>query len=219
MLKATIGFIALATTLAVAGCASETLEEEVDDVEGASTRGVSLKYEGTCEFLRNCSSYSRGLPRGQVTWGCTGVGACDDDALWVAGPTRSYCGKTVRICKGQRCTNALVKDVSVTRDWEASNGVLSALGLPYGLTGRCSGYGGGQVTVTVGGSSSTPPPSRSTSNDDDCWSATLNDDVAELTCVQSRSNRVWYQCKEGQWYRGVQGSEGPYGPCAATHPL
>jgi hypothetical protein len=33
------------------------------------------------------------------------------------------------------------------RDWEASNGVMEALGLPFGLTGRCSGYGGGRVTV------------------------------------------------------------------------
>ncbi len=136
--------------------------EDVADSEGAASSGrqrVNLQYEGTCEFLRTCSRFSRNLPEGQVTWGCEGRGACDDDALWVAGPTRSQCGKTVRICRGSRCTNALVKDVSVSRSWEASNGVLSALGLPFGLTGRCSGYGGGQVTVEVqsGGSQAGEP--------------------------------------------------------------
>jgi hypothetical protein len=140
----------------IAACASASESDATDDdvaeettEDGLSTRSVSLKYEGTCEFLRSCSSYSRNLPPGNVTWGCTGVGACSDAALWVAGPTRSYCGKTVRLCNGSRCTNALVKDISVSRDWEASNGVLDALRLPRGLSGRCSGYGGGRVTLTV----------------------------------------------------------------------
>jgi hypothetical protein len=55
----------------------------------------------------------------------------------------------VRICRGSQCTNALVKDISVSRSWEASNGVLDAVGLPHGLSGRCGGYGGGSVTLTV----------------------------------------------------------------------
>ena len=125
-------------------------EDEVGEVEGAATaRSVSLKYEGTCDFLRSCSSWSRGLPEGQVLWGCGGAGACDDDGLWVAGPTRSYCGKKVQICRNGKCTTATVKDISVSRDWEASNGVMEAVDLPYGLTGRCSGHGGGKVTVKV----------------------------------------------------------------------
>lgn len=126
-------------------------EEAVGEAEDAlsGARSVALKYEGTCDFLRSCSAYSRGLPAGQVKWGCTGVGACDDDGLWVAGPTRAQCGKKVRLCKGGRCTTAVVKDISVSRDWEASNGVLDALDLPHGLTGRCSGFGGGRVTATL----------------------------------------------------------------------
>jgi hypothetical protein len=108
-----------------------------------------LKYEGTCDFLRSCSTWSRGLPEGQVLWGCEGQGACSDDGLWMAGPNRSYCGKKVQVCKNGSCTTATVRDISVSRDWEASNGVMEAVGLPYGLTGRCSGYGGGRVTVKV----------------------------------------------------------------------
>lgn len=146
-------FLSIATIGAV-GCSAQTeTDEEMDATESdlSGSRNVSLKYEGTCAFLKNCSTYSRNLGANQVRWGCTGVGICSDSAKWVAGPNRSYCGKTVKICKGSTCTNALVKDVSVSRDWEASNGVMDALDLPHGLSGRCSGFGGGKVTVTVGG--------------------------------------------------------------------
>ncbi len=127
------------------------VDESVGGTEGAQSgaESVRLRYEGTCEFLRTCSRFSRGMPEGQVSWGCTGAGTCEDTALWVAGPGRSYCNKTVRICRGSRCTNALVKDVSSDRVWEGSNGVLDALGIRYGLTGQCSGYGEGNVTVRV----------------------------------------------------------------------
>jgi hypothetical protein len=150
-----LGALAAALSVVVA-CAAPTDEsgeeqEDVGEVEGAAgaARNVSLKYEGTCDFLRSCSRWSRGLPEGQVLWGCTGQGACDDDGLWMAGPSRSYCGKKVQVCKNGKCTTATVKDISVSRDWEASNGVMEAVGLPYGLTGQCSGYGGGRVSVKV----------------------------------------------------------------------
>jgi hypothetical protein len=218
--------VVLSTSLAtLAGCAAEVPDdEEIGSAEGAATTSVALKYEGTCDFLRTCSTYSRGLPAGQVTWGCTGVGSCSDSALWVAGPTRSYCGKTVKICKGGTCTNALVKDVSVSRDWEASNGVMAALGLPHGLTGRCSGFGGGRVTVSTTAGAQTPQaPTSSSGPEDDgsCFSTTLATTVPEKSCVESRSNGVWYQCKAGDWVRGVEGEgeTGPYGACAEKHPL
>jgi hypothetical protein len=146
----------VAAATLVVGCASspdeadEATGETEDALEsGPSTRSVDLKYEGTCAFLRNCSSWSRGLRPGTVRWGCEGVAECSDSGLWVAGPTRSYCGKTVRICRGERCVNAKVRDVSVSRDWEASNGVLDGLDLDHRLYGECSGAGGGRVTVSV----------------------------------------------------------------------
>lgn len=217
--------VATTSLASLAGCAAEIPDEETGEAEGAATASVNLKYEGTCEFLRSCSTYSRGLPAGQVTWGCTGVGSCSDSALWVAGPTRSYCGKTVKICKGGTCTNAVVKDVSVSRDWEASNGVMAALGLPHGLSGRCSGFGGGRVTVSTTARASTPPaPASSTGREDEdgsCFSSTLSRTVPEKSCVESRSNGVWYQCNNGDWYRGVEGNgdSGPYGACVEKHSL
>jgi hypothetical protein len=148
-----LGASALAAVVVVA-CAAPSDENDedgdVDATEGAATaKTISLKYEGTCAFLRNCSTWSRDVDEGDVRWGCTGVGACDDDGLWMAGPTRSYCGKKVQVCKNGSCTTATVKDISVSRSWEASNGVLDALDLPHGLSGRCSGFGGGKVSLKV----------------------------------------------------------------------
>lgn len=54
-----------------------------------------------------------------------------------------------------------------------------------------------------------------------CWSGTLKELVPPMTCVQSASNGIWYQCRESdrKWYRGVANGEGPFGPCASQHPL
>ena len=53
---------------------------------------------------------------------------------------------------------------------------------------------------------------------DGCWSPSLGAQTEELACVQSVSSGVWFQCKDGQWDRGVDGSDGPDGPCASLHP-
>lgn len=155
-----------AMVVLVSACAVEPTDEEpadetADELRTSGYGATTLKYEGTCDFLGSCSKWSRGLPAGRVVWGCGQYnddvdndgadehGACSNSELWVAGPTRSYCGKTVKICKGTKCVNAKVKDVSVSRDWEGSNGVFDALGLSYGLTGKCSGFGNGRVTVSA----------------------------------------------------------------------
>jgi len=52
-----------------------------------------------------------------------------------------------------------------------------------------------------------------------CWSATLQDMVDARTCVQSKSNGVWMQCKDGSWYRGGDSASGPFGQCIGSHPL
>ncbi len=52
-----------------------------------------------------------------------------------------------------------------------------------------------------------------------CTSATLGRTVPEGACVQSGSTDLWYQCREGKWYRGVENGSGPYGRCTEMHSL
>jgi hypothetical protein len=46
-----------------------------------------------------------------------------------------------------------------------------------------------------------------------CFSPSLGKTVTPMTCVKSKSTGVMFQCKDGNWYRGVKGSQGPYGEC------
>lgn len=50
---------------------------------------------------------------------------------------------------------------------------------------------------------------------DGCHSFTLQRDVAESTCVQSRKTELWYRCVDHKWYRTEQSDS----KCIATHPL
>jgi hypothetical protein len=70
------------------------------------------------------------------------------------------------------------------------------------------GPGGGAAADDAGAS----PPTA-------CWSPTLGRDVAEGGCVQSSSNEVWFQCHDGDWYRGGDADSGPYGACTSSDPL
>jgi hypothetical protein len=117
----------------------------------ANTRNIALVYQGSCSFLHRCDSYSRNLPAGQVNWGCLGHGdVCVDSEHWASGPSRAYCGKTVKFCKGGTCTTAVIKDVSVSHDFEGSQGVFDALGIGYGGGTTCSNtYISGDPHVTV----------------------------------------------------------------------
>jgi hypothetical protein len=119
--------------------------------EYAHSKKIALVYQGSCSFLHRCDSYSRNLPAGQVNWGCLGHGAvCVDSEHWASGPSRAYCGKTVKFCKGDTCTTAVIKDVSVSQDFEGSQGVFDALGIGYGGGTTCANtYVNGDAHVTV----------------------------------------------------------------------
>ena len=117
----------------------------------STTKNISIVYQGSCSFLHRCDSYSRNLPVGQVNWGCLGHGAaCVDSEHWASGPSRAYCGKTVKFCKGSTCTTAVIKDVSVSHSFEGSQGVFDALDIGYGGGSTCSNtYISGDPHVTV----------------------------------------------------------------------
>lgn len=148
------GFALLVTACMVVACSAEEEDGATspDDSTGealTSSKSVSLMYEGTCAFLHHCSSYSRKLPGEEVQWGCGGT-TCDDTDLWMAGPSRTYCNKKVKVCRGSKCATATVKDISDAHGWEGSNGLLDALDLEHDVNvNACSGSGGGKVTVKV----------------------------------------------------------------------
>jgi hypothetical protein len=48
-----------------------------------------------------------------------------------------------------------------------------------------------------------------------CYSSTLGKDVVDNTCVQARSDRKWYQCKDGAWVDRYSDPEA----CVSQHPL
>jgi hypothetical protein len=55
-----------------------------------------------------------------------------------------------------------------------------------------------------------------------CFSATLNQMMDESSCVESGVSSdygVWFQCHQGQWYRGGNSSTGPYGACTSSNGL
>ncbi len=68
-------------------------------------------------------------------------------------------------------------------------------------------------TAASGGGASTPPPAPAASG---CWSNTLGVEVPLNTCVQSKSDRLWYQCSgANKW---VDRASDP-AACVSVHPL
>ncbi len=69
---------------------------------------------------------------------------------------------------------------------------------------------------------STPTPDDSTtdaSGEGGCFSGTLDEIVDTGTCVESKFDGLWYQCKDTQWIRGGDSGTGPSGACTSKHPL
>jgi hypothetical protein len=151
----------LSSSFVISGCGQEPVddaiasaldddgEEVVFEPEDAKADGagasVRLQFEGSCSFLRNCSAYSHT----RVTFGCDSTYTCGDNKLWVAAPRAAHaCDETVKICRGGSCIRAKVVDTSCCGHWEASYGVLNALGLPAASNAsQCTGSGGGTVTI------------------------------------------------------------------------
>jgi hypothetical protein len=84
--------------------------------------------------------------------------------------------------------------------------------------------GSGADTDAVDGTDTTDTTDTIDPNDDydlgaGCWSATKQDTMPPLSCVEQKDTRIWFQCKEGKWYRGGDDVQGPYGYCNGTYPL
>jgi hypothetical protein len=138
----------LCVAATLAGCDGELggeWEGEEGEREISALKTVHLYYEGSCAFLRKCSSWSVG---GVVHFGCGGTD-CSDGVPFLAAPSAAYCGKTATVCTGSRCTTARVRDISNIHAWEGSEAVFHNLGLAHSISG-CGGSGGATVTLSFG---------------------------------------------------------------------
>jgi len=230
-----------ATTFAtLAGCAADTTAE--DEETGASSEDALTQsggrtlvyYLGSSSFLRQCAGNTLGCGRA--------VASVSDATPYFSAPrtwSRTTCNQwfTFKTAAG-KCVEAQRFEVSDRRNYiEANPGLMKGLGLAHSDGRNCAGSGQGTATVTPGrhcngASTPTEPTGPSAPNtpatpDDDaddpgeggCFSSTLNRAVPEKTCVQSRSDGIWFQCNARQWFRGVTGDTGPYGACVSRHPL
>jgi lysozyme C len=64
-----------------------------------------------------------------------------------------------------------------------------------------------------------PDDQTDTSADGGCYSGTLEEMMPASTCVESKFDGLWYQCKAGHWARGGDNGSGPNGACSSKHPL
>ena len=68
----------------------------------------------------------------------------------------------------------------------------------------------------------TPVPDPTMATPATCWSYTLQSWVGNGECVQSVTDRAWYQCADQAGFVGPVNAStgvGPSGPCTAVHPL
>ncbi len=146
----------LSLLISLAACSpdaelEEPFQEDRSDDGARVLANATIQYEGSCEFLMNCSVWSG---EGEVNWGCGGSD-CTAQTPYIAAPS-SYagmCGEDVTVClQGtDTCTTAIIKDMSCCNRWEAGPSVLDALGVSYGENiGACSGYGEANVTIYQG---------------------------------------------------------------------
>jgi hypothetical protein len=72
---------------------------------------------------------------------------------------------------------------------------------------------------SAGPSTTGPADPADTSAEGGCYSGTLEEMVSASTCVESKFDGLWYQCKSGRWVRGGDSGSGPNGTCSSKHPL
>jgi lysozyme C len=89
---------------------------------------------------------------------------------------------------------------------------------------ECDGYrapASGGAAPANGNADPTPDDTSDTADTgaNACYSGTLEEMVPEGTCVESKFDGEWYQCKATKWTSGGASGTGPVGACVSKHPL
>ena len=83
---------------------------------------------------------------------------------------------------------------------------------------ECDRYPAPQEAGAPADTSTSPTPTTDT-GEGGCYSGTLEEMVEGRTCVESKFDGLWYQCKDTQWHRGGDSGTGPFGACTSSHAL
>jgi lysozyme C len=214
-----------------AGCAADTGSE--DDTEGTGESedhllsGPRLTPGQVAGYLRNA-----GFPENAIgKMVCT---AKWESSFYTRATNKNHNGTTdyglfqinsIHLRDGAGCPSSSSALFDPTANAKCALHVYKTQGVNawYGYQKHRTECANARAPASSGG---TTRPTPTGGDDDDgadtgggCWSATLDDMQDAGSCVQSKSNGIWYQCHEGSWYRGVAGSSGPYGKCTSKHPL
>ena len=222
-----IGLFAL-TTLGATGCAADTGEGEDEPIAESEDRLLAGRRLSTGEIARHLRA--AGFPENAIgPMVCT---AKYESSYYERASNRNRNGSmdrglfqinSIHLGSMRGCPS------SSSALWDASTNAKCAYAI-WRAQGYNAWYGYRKHatecrnTRAPASSGSVNPVAPDQDDDDNnepggCWSGTLQDTVDANTCVQSRYDSVWFQCRNGSWYRGVSGNTGPYGACTSTHPL
>jgi len=218
----------VAACVVLTGCSAEVPEEPMGETENAVLAGDLLTPSEVATHLRNA-----GWPENLVGK-MTCVAKWESSFFERARNGRHYglwqiswkhlgetpnCPRTAEAvydaAANARCALSVYRMQGI-RAWSA-----------YSLHRReCDRYpapGGARVAPdTSDDDGTTETPTEPATTGEKCFSGTLQREVEEMACVQSSSSSargVWFQCLDGKWYRGGDGTRGVFATCTSSAPL
>jgi hypothetical protein len=215
----------LSAPLFTAGCAAEEVEEDLGEAEQGVLAGRVLSKEEVATHLRNA-----GWPERMIgTMVC--VAQWESSFFERARNGRHY---GLFQISWKNLNNRQMKNCPATAEqvYPAATNAKCALSIfqvqgigawqAFADRPQCRrARAPGSTTVdTDDDDDAIQTPSTSASVPGEaCFSGTLGRDVEEGACVQSSSRSargVWFQCRDGRWYRGGDDRSGPFGTCTSS---
>jgi len=209
----------------IAGCASQAPEEGVGESQDHLLAGRRLSEREAATLIRDAgfpsdvvgkmlctikyesSFYERASNRNSN--GSTDYGLFQVNSIHYgdAGCPSSSAG-LYDAAKNTKCALAIYK----------SQGINAWYGYKKHKS-ECDRYPAPDVGASTQDDPSTDPTPSTDTGEGGCYSGTLGEMVETRTCVESKFDGLWYQCRDTQWTRGGDSGTGPFGACASTHPL
>ena len=240
-------FTGLALLATMAGCLSTEDEMATEDGDGVSATAVSGLTVGGFPCPTRGEIAGRNIPADSLYYITTFGGGADDqnmactgraDGRWlyIADSWRFGCRSKVRVTNprtGRWCVTQ-VADVgpNICVERAARKPIIDASPVVTRELFGVSGAGWSDrivvraelvpASTALGCGNGTGPTPNPMPASTTCSSATLGRQVPLATCVQSRVDRLWYQCGSTGWLQNgsiASSRRGPVGACAGYYPL